>query len=437
VVVCHDISSMLGQKETPLLHVWMHSQFMQAPPSAMGGEARALSDDECNSRKLPLGTLALKFRKKEIDGAAKDTKHTNFDHDFTLEVFWKYIPDALGTGESLAACVEEAPQDSALKFKNGTISTYQKDKDEYLTDSHQRATPRTIEDFLLYRDEGGNRHGEEAGGAGQEVSSPKSPGQVRRDSRGWIQARNHSAINLLAEVSKVHKARTLMPDRTSDRSIDMSLSEGEEEGRQESAALGFLERKDRSEHTQAMPKPSSRAEVGVVLAGAEAPNGLDGPQTSSNLSSATESRDPAPRPNVAMVPLLEGAAPGSGDLVPDLELELEDEEHGQGQDANGGGIPQAGGRVAAHQLGLPPAADPAVGPFSILQDASPSTRASILERALSRHRSPSASTTGSSEIQRPEMGRVEMTSRPRSPIHTRPAAAADSPRLRGSEGLFN
>jgi len=47
---------------------------------------------------------------QEIDGAAKDVKHTNFDQDFSLEVFWKYIPDAVGTGEALAAQVAEAPQ---------------------------------------------------------------------------------------------------------------------------------------------------------------------------------------------------------------------------------------------------------------------------------------------------------------------------------------
>ena len=48
-----------------------------------------------------------------------------------------------------------------MRLKNGGISTYQKDKDEYLTECGQRTRPRTIEDFLLQRDEAAGQHGEE------------------------------------------------------------------------------------------------------------------------------------------------------------------------------------------------------------------------------------------------------------------------------------
>ena len=44
-----------GTKEDSLMHVWLHSQFMEHPPDAMAGTARVLDDAEC-ARRAEIGT---------------------------------------------------------------------------------------------------------------------------------------------------------------------------------------------------------------------------------------------------------------------------------------------------------------------------------------------------------------------------------------------
>jgi len=155
IIINHNISTLMGSKEEHVLHVWVHSIFMETPPDQMAGVARVLEEEECRMRDLPLGTRALKFQKHEIDGAAKDHKNTHFAEDFSFEVFWQYLQDQCGSGDALVAAVAEKDgiQDSgkSLKYKAGG-STY-KDKDLWMADcadrKEQLLQPLTMEQFLL------------------------------------------------------------------------------------------------------------------------------------------------------------------------------------------------------------------------------------------------------------------------------------------------
>ena len=106
VRVAGDIKIQLFNKQNPLCHVWVHSQFMQDPPDNMAGVCTSLSDeDSANIEGVPHGAFSLLMRKHEIDGAAKDTKNTLFTSKFQLEIVWDFIDGQAGTGPALeAAC---------------------------------------------------------------------------------------------------------------------------------------------------------------------------------------------------------------------------------------------------------------------------------------------------------------------------------------------
>jgi hypothetical protein len=91
-----------GQSKV-MFFFWLHSAFLTAPPSDMGGVARPLTVDECAEAGLKLGVWTLKLKKYEIDRASKDKRCAHFDPDFWVEVFFTPLPGESGTGPSLAA----------------------------------------------------------------------------------------------------------------------------------------------------------------------------------------------------------------------------------------------------------------------------------------------------------------------------------------------
>jgi len=110
VRVAGDIKIEVVERHKSLCHVWVHSQFMQEPPDAMAGVSRSLSDEECASTGVPPGAFSLLMSKHEIDGAAKDVKHTQFPSGFQLQVVWGFIDGQTGTGPALASAAQEGPK---------------------------------------------------------------------------------------------------------------------------------------------------------------------------------------------------------------------------------------------------------------------------------------------------------------------------------------
>ena len=124
VRVAGDFKIQVFDKQNPLCHVWVHSQFMQDPPDNMAGVCTSLSDeDSVNMGGVPRGAFSLLMRKHEIDGAAKDTKNTLFTWKFQLEIVWGFIEGQTGTGPALEAACQAG---IASGISSGISSSFRK-----------------------------------------------------------------------------------------------------------------------------------------------------------------------------------------------------------------------------------------------------------------------------------------------------------------------
>lgn len=116
IVIWNDSHGLLA-KSAKICHFWIHTSFLQHPPSEMAGKAKEMSDDECRTNCLPHGSWSLILGKHEIDMAAQDKKHARFDADFKIEVFFTPLPHEHGAGEVLDQKVQVDQKPRALYFE--------------------------------------------------------------------------------------------------------------------------------------------------------------------------------------------------------------------------------------------------------------------------------------------------------------------------------
>jgi protein-tyrosine phosphatase len=147
---------MSGSKQKYLCHTWTHSQFMDDPPNIMEDQqwrepdwdvsqwstkyppakSHHLSDEETRvlnqgaGLDLPNGSSSLSISKHEIEGAAQDKKNIHFPGNFKIQVFWKYLPNQKGTGDTLAAAVKAAKTATSSGIDD-CIPPLEKEKAEY------------------------------------------------------------------------------------------------------------------------------------------------------------------------------------------------------------------------------------------------------------------------------------------------------------------
>jgi hypothetical protein len=236
VRVAGDFKIQLFDKQNPLCHVWLHSQFMQDPPDNMAGVCTSLSDvDRANMGGVPHGAFSLLMRKHEIDGAAKDTKNTHFTSMFQLEIVWGFIDGEAGTGALEAACQAGI----ASGISSGSFSFRKKPVDckpipEKMKYAEHRAKcrsegkpPLSYASFILSlsESEGGASHRPPPSSSPAAASAASPPTHWRHQwRRGSISSVvSASSISLLSAISE----DTVVDDRISPAVSRMSVVSGE------------------------------------------------------------------------------------------------------------------------------------------------------------------------------------------------------------------
>jgi hypothetical protein len=233
--VAGDFKIQLFDKQNPLCHVWVHSQFMQDPPDNMAGVCTSLSDeDSANMGGAPHGAFSLLMRKHEIDGAAKDTKNTHFASKFQLEIVWGFIDGEAGTGPAL----EAACQAGIASGISGTLSFRKKSVDckpipEKMRYAEHRAKcrsegkpPLSYASFILSlsESEGGASHRPPPSSSPAAASAASPPTHWRHQwRRGSVSSMvSASSMSLLSAISE-----DTVGDRISPAVSRMSVVSGE------------------------------------------------------------------------------------------------------------------------------------------------------------------------------------------------------------------